>query len=151
MTIPKESPFSFYISPTKQALAIIVAMPVFILLFWLPSCLGIQEYNPRISWTIVASLTLLFGIGNSVLSLSAPQLVDYWGKSIFAYIIVLVVGICMAWLITGQNINELQTFKWMYIVFTFCYLLLLSIVQIMRKVMKIALDQDAALRGEKPS
>ena len=140
MTIPKESPFSFYISPIKQGLVIIVIMVLLILLF--------QGPDPKSSWTIAASMTLLFSIGNSILSLSARDLGKYWGQSIFTYIIVVLIGMGLAWSLTGQSIDEMSTFKWMYLVFTFCYLLLLSIVQIMRKIMKLAQDQDAALRGE---
>lgn len=149
MSVPQESPFDVAYSPIKQAIVIIVAMPAMILLFWLPSLTGIFDIDEYFPWTVAAALTLLFGVGNSVLSLSSNDQNNYWGKSIMAYMVVVIVGISMAWLFTGQSIYEAKSFRWIYMVFTFCYLLFLSMVRAMRKIVSIAQKQDAALRGEK--
>jgi len=150
MSLPKESPLAVSLSPIRQAVIIIIAMPVMILLFWLPASIGIFQIDTYFPWTVVAALTLLFGIGNSVLSLSSHDQNHYWGRSIISYMVVVIAGITIAWLFTGQNIYEAKSFRWIYIVFTFCYLLFLSMVRAMRKIVSIAQKQDAALRGEKP-
>lgn len=132
----------------QQAIAVLVAMPVMMLLFLIPSWVGIFELDEHFPWTVAAAFTLLFGVINSVLSLAATDQNKYFGTSILSYMGVLVVGGLIAWLISGQSIYEAKSFRWIYIVFTFGYLLFLCMVRAMRKIVKIAQDQDARLRGE---
>lgn len=44
--------------------------------------------------------------------------------------------------------DEAGSFRWLYIVFALTYLVFISIVNMMRKIMEIAKKQDARLRGE---
>ena len=148
MTAHSPSPFKKEIHPLKQAIAVIACMPVIMLLFLVPSWSGFYEVDPHFPWTVSASFTLLFAVANSVLSLGATDQNKYWGNSIFAYMGVVLIGGFIAWLISGQNIYEAKSFRWIYIVFTFGYLLFLSIVRLMRKIVQIAQEQDARLRGE---
>lgn len=142
------SPFKKEIHPVQQAIAVLVAMPVMMLLFLIPSWIGIFELDEHFPWTVAAAFTLLFGVINSVLSLAATDQNKYFGTSIMSYMGVLVVGGFIAWLFSGQSIHEAKSFRWIYIVFTFGYLLFLCMVRAMRKIVKIAQDQDARLRGE---
>ncbi len=124
-------------------------MPLAMLLFLIPSWAGIFELSQHFPWTVAAAFTLLFGISNAVLSLGSSDMNKYWGSSIMCYMGVLVIGGSMAWLFSGQNIYEAKSFRWIYMVFTFGYLLFLCMVRAMRKIVQIAQKQDAALRGEK--
>lgn len=132
----------------QQAIAVLIGMPVMMLLFLIPSWIGIFDLDDHFPWTVAAAFTLLFGVINSVLSLGAKDQNKYWGSSILSYMGVLVVGGLIAWLFSGQSIHEAKSFRWIYIVFTFGYLLFLSVVRAMRKIVQIAQEQDAALRGE---
>jgi len=114
----------------------------------IPSWIGIFELDEHFPWTVAAAFTLLFGIVNSVLSLGTSDMNKYWGSSIMLYIGVMIVGGIIAWLFSGQNIYEAKSFRWIYIVFTFGYLLFLCLVRAMRKIVQIAQEQDARLRGE---
>ena len=142
------SPFKKEIHPVQQAIAVLVAMPLMMLLFLIPSWFGIFDLNDHFPWTVSAAFTLLFGVINSVLSLGAKDQNKYWGSSIMSYMAVLVVGGFIAWLFSGQSIHEAKSFRWIYIVFTFGYLLFLCMVRAMRKIVQIAQEQDAGLRGE---
>lgn len=142
------SPFKKEIHPVQQAIAVLIGMPVMMLLFLIPSWIGIFDLDDHFPWTVAAAFTLLFGVINSVLSLGAKDQNKYWGSSILSYMGVLVVGGLIAWLFSGQSIHEAKSFRWIYIVFTFGYLLFLSVVRAMRKIVQIAQEQDAALRGE---
>lgn len=142
------SPFKQAVPPHKQAIFILAAMPIMMLLFLLPSWAGLFTLDEYFPWTVAASFTLLFAIGNSVLSLAATDQNTYWGRSIMSYVVVAVGGGLIAWLFSGQTVYEAKSFKWIYVVFTFGYLLFLSMVRAMRKIVKIAQDQDARLRGE---
>jgi len=144
------SPFKSEVSPFKQAAVVLAALPVTILLFTIPSWLGIYDVDQHFPWTVASAFTLLFGIGNSVLGLGADDQNKYWSKSIPCYAFVMIIGGLMAWLFSGQSVFEAKSFSKLYIVFTFGYLLFLCIGRAMRKIVKIAIKQDAALRGEDP-
>jgi len=149
LSLPESpSPFKREIHPIKQALLAVICMPAVMLLFLIPSWLGIYELDQHFPWTIAAAFTLLFGVANSVLSLGASDLNKYWSNSIMSYMGVLILGGVLAWLFSGQNVYEAKSFRWIYIVFTFGYLLFLCVIRAMRKIVKIALKQDARLRGE---
>ena len=140
--------FDKEINPFYQCLVVLISIPVFTFLFYVPSWSGWTEVPQHQAWTESASMLSMFGVCNSVLSLSADNVTPYWNKSIYSYIIVCVVGGAMAWWFSGLSISEAKSFKWIYIVFTFGYLLFLSIVSLMRKIVFIAQEQDKRLRGE---
>lgn len=142
------SPFKKEIHPFKQAVIVLLGMPLVLLLFMIPQWLGIYELQQHFPWTIAAAFTLLFAVINSVLSLGAFDQNKYWGASIMSYMGIVLIGTTMAWLFTGLNIYEAKSFRWIYIVFTFGYLLFLCIIRAMRKIVQIAQKQDAKLRGE---
>ena len=143
------SPFKKEIHPVKQALFILLMMPIMTLLFYIPHWIGLIELQQYFPWTVSAALTLLFAVGNSILSLGASDQNKYWGNSIICYMMVVVAGGAIAWLISGLHVYEAKSFRWIYVVFTFGYLLFLSIMRAMRKIVEIAQKQDARLRGEK--
>jgi len=140
--------FDQEINPYHQCLVALIAIPVFTLLFYIPHWLGIAEVAQHQAWTVSASMVLMFAVCNSVLSLSADNVTPYWNKSIYSFVLVCVLGGAMAWWFSGLSIGEAKSFKWIYVVFTFGYLLFLSIVSLMRKIVLIAQKQDKGLRGE---
>jgi len=146
--VESPSPFKSEIAPWRQAIATIIAMIAVMILFFLPSKLGLFEVDDYFPWTVAAGLTLLFGIANSVLSLASDDLNTYWGRSIISYMIVMVVGGLIAWILSGMTVYEAKSFRSLYVVFTFVYLVFLCITRAIRKIVKIAIKQDAKLRGE---
>lgn len=135
-------------NPYLQCALALIAIPVFIFLFHIPYWLGFGEIKAHQPWTVSASMVLLFAVANSVLSLGAEDVNKYWNKSIYSFIILCVGGGLLAWLFSGLSITEAKSFRWIYIVFTVGYLLFLSIVNLMRKIVEIAQKQDKRLRGE---
>ena len=140
--------FDVEISPYKQCAIALIAIPAFIVLFYIPHWIGFVELKPHQPWTVSAAMVLMFAVVNSVLSLGADDINKYWGKSIYSFIILCVVGGLMAWLFSGIALSDAKSFKWIYIVFTFGYLVFLSIVTFMRKIVIIAQREDKRLRGE---
>jgi len=146
--VDSPSPFEQEVHPVRQAIVFAVALPVTIVLFMIPSWIGIYELQDYFPWTVAAAFTFLFGIANSILSLAAKDQNKYWGGSIMCYMAVLVFGGFVAWLFSGLNVYEAKSFRWIYVVFTFGYLLFLCMVRAMRKIVQIAQEQDLRLRGE---
>jgi len=111
--------------------------------------LGVFNEDPFFPWIVCSALLLFFSIFNCAFSLNSSDVNKYWLRSIIAYVILAIVSSLFAWLITGHTINEAKSMKWIYFVFTFGYLVFLSIVNLMRIIVYIAKRQDGGLRGER--
>jgi len=70
--------------------------------------------------------------------------------AIISFIILMVSTGVLAAVISGQSIDigGGGSFRWMYMMFTFSYLVLLTIVNSMSKILQYVKKQDARLRGE---
>lgn len=146
-----EGPNSFFkteVDPLLQMGACLLGILVFSILLWIPVLIKLSNMESYHYWTVSASFALLYGVGNSVLSLGAIDQNRYWTRSILGYALVVAIGGCMAYLFSGLSIFEAKSYRWIYIVFTFGYLLFLSIVRIMRRIMEMVEKQDRRLRGE---
>ena len=55
----------------------------------------------------------------------------------------------MSWAFSGLTIDEAGSFRWLYVVFTMGYIILLAIVRSMRRIVAMAQKQDKRLRGER--
>lgn len=99
-------------------------------------------------WEVSFSVLLGFMLFNSVLSIPYKNRTEYFRNSIFSFLAVAGLGGVMAHYISGISMDQAGSFRWLYIVFAFTYLVFISIVNLMRKIMEIAKKQDARLRGE---
>jgi len=99
-------------------------------------------------WELSFSVLLAFMLFNSVFSIAYKNRTQYFRDSIIAYVILGGVGGLLAAYLSGLTMDEAGSFRWLYFVFTFTYLVFISIVNLMRKIIEIAKRQDARLRGE---
>lgn len=144
-----EKEINVHISPFIQLGAVFLVM-----LIWIGGGIGLAKLgvlaeNPHFPWLVSASMLLFFAIFNCVFSLNASDANRYWLYSIISYVILVVVAGSVAYLITGISIYDARSMKWMYFVFTFGYLVFLSIVNFMRIIVKIARREDNSLRGDR--
>tara|TARA_B100000497_G_C7511870_1_gene311742 strand:- start:212 stop:655 length:444 start_codon:yes stop_codon:yes gene_type:complete len=140
--------FSRKIDPFYQALSVFLGSLFFVFLFRIIEWVGIAEAKDYLPWTMSAAGLLFFAILNSILSLAYENQNLYWLKSIVAFILLVVIGGLVSYLISGLSLNEAMSFRWLYIVFSVGYIVFLTIVRLMRKIVLIAKKQDKALRGE---
>lgn len=139
--------FEKNIPPLMQAGIVLVTALVFMLCWKAAVHFGV-DLRQRTPWLISSALMLFFGLFNSVFSLSAEKRFVYWRDSIYAYILLGVLGGLMAWGFSGLTIDEAGSFKWMYFIFTFSFIIFLTIINLMRKIVELAQKQDRRLRGE---
>lgn len=142
------NPLSKNLSPYRQAKYVLIFLPILWLILWLAGVVGVYEYQTHFPWLVAISMLLLFAIGNCIYSFNASEIGKYWTHSIIAYIAIALVTSLFAYIVSGIPINEAKSYTWLYILFTFIYLLMLSIVNAMRKILEIVLKQDARIRGE---
>ena len=144
----EQSVFQKEISPFVQAaFAIWVNLIVILFVKGIVDSGSVIE-DGIVQWEVSFSVLLGFMLFNSVLSIPYQNRTEYFRNSIFSFLAVAGLGGVLAHYISGVSMDAAGSFRWLYIVFTFTYLVFISIVNLMRKIMEIAKRQDARLRGE---
>ncbi len=140
--------FSREIHPFKQAGGAIILLLIFQLLGLLFRGTAFFGEESVVFWEISMTILLAFMLFNSVMSIPYKNRGLYFRNSLISFVTIAVISGGLAQLLSGQSMDEAGSFKWLYFLFTFVYLVFISIVNAMRKIIEIAKKQDARLRGE---
>jgi len=124
--------------PVIQAAAVLGVSILFMLLTKLTSLTGATEFKDVIPWTISASFLLFFVVLNSIYSLSSDDINKYWIRSIISYLCLAIVSGFLAYLFSSVAFNDAGTIRWIFYVLTFTYLVFLSILNFMKKIVAFA-------------
>ncbi len=143
-----KSIFDRNINPFIQVGVVLFACLVFDVVSTGLRATGIVDVAQNFPWQVILSFLLLFAIFNSLLGLSAKDGNKYYLMSMISFVTLAAVGGVMAYWFSGMTMEEAGSIKWMYFVFAFGYLVFVSIVQVMKKIVELAQRQDKRLRGE---
>ena len=102
----------------------------------------IDAADPILFWVISGAGMLLFALLNSVVSLAVKDMNRYWIFSIPSYVALAVTSGVMAFIFSGVAIDDAGSFRWIFTVLTFGYLLFLSLMRGLRKIVQIAQKED---------
>jgi len=136
------------VKPVYQLGIIMLLMVVLTGIIELATTDSYKDLYPNGAWEIMAACVLFFALVNCVFSLQTTNRQYYWRDSIFSFMALLVLGCLLAWAFTGVTVREAGSISWILFVFSFGYLIFLSIVNVMRFVVELAQRQDSRLRGE---
>jgi hypothetical protein len=103
---------------------------------------GLADGGNRFPWLAVTAFMLFFAIFNAVFSVASKELFKYWSRSIYAYMGLAGLGGLIAWGLSGLSIWEAGSYSWMYIVVTVGYLVFISMITMMRKVVEFAQREE---------
>jgi hypothetical protein len=148
MSDQKASIYELEITPITQ-LKYALLFTVLIVLVYYAFNIGSTDMSTlRNYYTIPMSFTLVFGVFNAILSLSSPDQNKYYGMSLVCYFIFCAVTIALGRLLSGITLDDAGSYRWIYFVFTFGYILFLAIVRTMRWVVIFAQKQDKRMMGK---
>lgn len=103
---------------------------------------GWMLHSPNYSWLIAAAFLWLYAIFNSIFSLSANNIHAYWGKAIPAYTLLALFNALLAWGFSSVPIARAGSYRWIYFVLSFSYLLLLSIMATVKRLVEFAEKEE---------
>jgi hypothetical protein len=102
-----------------------------------------MDVSPYAFWVAIGTGMLVFALFNSIISLSIPSDMNaYWTRSTGTYIVLTVLGGSLAWFFSSMTIGEAGSFRWIFMVVTFGYLLFLSLMRFIKKVVFLAQQED---------
>lgn len=137
-----DSIFQKALNPFVQA-AITLGLSLFMLLSSkLVNLTGIVTVSDRFPWTTAATFILFFAIFNSVFSLTATDTRKYWGRSMYAFLGVVLVSGGLAYLFSSISLNDAGSYRWIFFVLSFGYLVFISIMVMARKIVEFAQREE---------
>lgn len=134
----KESDYKKIDSPIAQAIVILAGALVLMVCGWLLTVTGIYPAEPLFAWSIAAAFMLLYAMLNSLMSLRSDSFTKYWGRSMYSYLGLALCSGSAAWVFSGIPLRDAGTYRWIYIVVTVGFLVFLSMVNFMKKIVQFA-------------
>lgn len=98
--------------------------------------------SDQFPWTIATSFLLFYAIFNSVISLASKDLNKYWGRSMLCFAVLACSSALVAYFFSALTIDEIGPYKWIYFVLSFGYLVFLSILGFMKRIVDFAERED---------
>lgn len=134
--------FEKKIDPLYQAGGALAAVFVFILVGSAVSAGTDDLVTQKWPWLCAASFLLFFALFNAIMSATSDNLMKYWGRSIYSFLGLAVGSGLLAWGVSGLSIGEAGSYKWIYFVVTFGYLVFLSMIAFMKKIVEFAQKEE---------
>ena len=134
--------FEKTINPFIQAGVIFAAGIVVMLLAKLLINMEFLHLSDRFPYMISAAFVLFYAIFNSIFSLTADDMNKYWFHSTIAFAGLILGSAFLAYICCGIKLEEAGSFKWIYTVLGFCYLVFLSILRGMKSIVFFAQQED---------
>jgi len=117
--------FETKIDPLYQAGGALAASFIF-MLFGAAIGAGTEEVVTNTwPWLCATSFLLFFAVFNAIMSATTKNLMKYWGRSIYSFVGLAVLSGLLAWGLSGLSIGEAGSYKWMFFVVGFVYLVFL--------------------------
>ena len=134
--------------PLNQAALIVCMTIVFSLIdYVLPHHNDLFEADSG-SWIVGTAMIFCFIIINSVVALKSEPILPYWSKSLLIFVGLLVFTYAWCYMLTGKQIDDVGSFRWLWIVLSMVYIVFFIIARTMKRIVDIANEQDKKLRGE---
>ena len=128
--------------PVKQASVVLGITVIFMALAKVASLTGAAEFKDYFPWIISASFLFFFTILNSLFSLASDDINKYWIRSIICYLALAIVSGTLAYLASSVSFNDAGAIRWVFYVLTFVYLVFLSILNFMKRIVTFAEKEE---------
>ena len=102
----------------------------------------IVDIGPAFPWLTATSFLLFFAVFNAVGSLTVKDLNKYWGRSMLSFLALGAASGLVAWGLSTMTIDEAGSYRWLFFVVGFGYLVFLSLLGFMRAIVQFAQREE---------
>lgn len=134
--------FERKIDPLYQAGGVLMAVFVFQAIGAALSAGTEDVMNNRWAWLCAASFLLFYAVFNAIMSATSKNILKYWGRSMYSFMGLALLSSLLAWAWSGVPINDSGSYKWIFFVVTFAYLVFMSMIAIMKNVVDFAQKEE---------
>jgi len=140
MSVRPQSVFEKQISPFVQAAVVLGLITVAILISKIVATSSV-EVRDSFPWEMAFSGLLFYAIFNCIFSFAYEDQNSYWWKSLLSFALLGAGGMLIAWWASGLSMDEAGSYRWMALLFTFSYLVMLTMCRAMRMILQWAQKQ----------
>ncbi len=126
-------------------LFISIFLQLFLVLLKRLGVFGIEDLD---IWIMYPTLLFLYIVFNTILGFNQKEISNYYKESIYSFMLYLILGYGVSWILGGQKTFEEKNFGWILIVIIIIYLVFTSILNLIRFIIGIVLKQDEKQRTE---
>jgi hypothetical protein len=148
MPAPASKLIQLFLKPHYQAALAAGLIIVFTLVdLVMPHNNTLFEVNAG-TWIVATAMILSYVILNSVVAIRIEPVLPYFRNSIYCYFSLLAFAYGWSLLLTGKHIDDVGSFRWLWLVLTLVYMVFFTIARSIKQIMDFAIKQDKKLRGE---
>jgi len=136
----KQSILSKAYSPPIQGVLIFGASLTVMLLSKLFG--GLLNLGADFCWLTASAFLLFYAVGNSVFCLSSKDVNKYWLSSMMVFAVLTLLSGGAAYVLSGMTMEAAGGYKWLMVVIVFGYLVFLSIIGFMKRIVEYAEAED---------
>ncbi len=103
---------------------------------------GLLGAGADFCWLTASAFMLFYAVGNSVFCLSAKDINKYWITSMLVFAGLTLLSGATAYALSGMTMEAAGGYKWLMIVVVFGYLVFLSIIGFMKRIVEFAEAED---------
>lgn len=129
-------------NPIVQAVAIFAGSLLTMLGATFLGKMGWVEIDELTPWMFATSFLLFFALANSLFSLRSDNFGKYWGKSMYSFLGLGALNALAAQFLSGISISEAGSYKSIYIVVAIGFLVFLSMLNFMKKIVTFAEKEE---------
>ncbi len=129
-------------SPYLQGGIVLTLVFVVMLLAKVIKWTGLLTLSDAYPWTVSVSFMLFFALFNSIFSLASKNIDYYWRQSIIAFLGLTLVSAGLAFVFSSVPLSEVGEYKWIFMVFAFGYLVFISIIGFMKRIVEFAQREE---------
>jgi hypothetical protein len=149
MNEKNQSVFSRSLKPWYQGAIILFLYFLIVIILKVLHYINWVPINPMDYWKYATSLILFYIMLNCTFSITTKQKMIYYRNSIISYaVLLLLLSVLCRWL-SGYSLQNAETYSWIWMVFSFIFLVMLTIINLSRKIVEIAMKQDENIDNEK--
>ncbi|MBK7466516.1 MAG: hypothetical protein IPJ43_06705 [Saprospiraceae bacterium] len=138
-----------YQKPISIAMICGLLLIVIFVCFKIYSSLLTTKIDPEQYVIIGCAIILFYIIINVVTGFKVNDLVAFYGESVYSYIGLTAFVIGSIWLFSSHSILAQEDHKWLIKLLSIIYIVLLTILSSVKKIVGIALQQEKKIRDEK--
>ena len=135
--------------PYLQGIAIVAIFLLVKSFLALSIWLGFHQLASIDCWLYGTALILFYIIINCLFSFKTQDKIIYYRNSIFSYAGTLFFVVFLCYILSGKTIFEAESYSWILFVFSIVYIVFFTIINLVRKIVEIAIKQDKKLTDEK--
>ncbi|MBK7811940.1 MAG: hypothetical protein IPI50_12035 [Saprospiraceae bacterium] len=138
----------FKIKPWYQSIFCVLIIVLTALIHLIFSLVSPGSFEKMDIWTLTTAMLLFYIIFNIAFGMNQQHKLIYYRDSVYGYVFLVASGILVGKFISGISVFEAKTYSWIIFVFSLVFILFLSLVSLIRKIVEIALRQEQKLRNE---